>query len=468
MTQLLGGSGDPGAEALRRGRRRHQALRRAQLLPHARRAACAPRTASRPPISASSSASSSSRRSATATATASRTTSTSAPTSRRTSTASRTTTAAPIRTTTTTASSTSTTTARTTPRTCDGVEDEDGCPEGVDGDRDGDGILDSQGQVPRRSGRPRRLPGRRRLPRSGQRQGRHPDKKDQCPNDPEDKDGFEDEDGCPDPDNDKDGIPDVKDKCPNEPETFNGFEDEDGCPDKGNVIIQDNNILILQKVHLQDGQRRDPAGVERHPRRGRHDAHPPPRVHAARSAGHADERPTTTTTCSSPRTARTRWSKRSSQRGVAARSPASQGYGEYCPLDGGHNEAAWEKNRRVEFKVVKTQDGADRRRARLQASSRQGRDPGCRAVRAPGRRPRGSLLGGRFCAVPRGASRSRPAVDSPAGRDPRRASALAAALERRVQRSVSSSARTPRAAPTCRSSRTSAWSSRAISRRCSS
>ncbi len=54
---------------------------------------------------------------------------------------------------------------------------------------------------------------------------------DKCPDDPEDFDGFEDEDGCPDPDNDKDGILDVDDKCPNEPETKNGFEDEDGCPD---------------------------------------------------------------------------------------------------------------------------------------------------------------------------------------------------------------------------------------------
>jgi outer membrane protein OmpA-like peptidoglycan-associated protein len=30
--------------------------------------------------------------------------------------------------------------------------------------------------------------------------------RDKCPDEPEDKDGFEDEDGCPDPDNDKDGI----------------------------------------------------------------------------------------------------------------------------------------------------------------------------------------------------------------------------------------------------------------------
>jgi OOP family OmpA-OmpF porin len=59
-----------------------------------------------------------------------------------------------------------------------------------------------------------------------------PDKLDKCPNEPEDKDGFQDEDGCPDPDNDGDGIPDVSDKCPNQPETVNGYQDEDGCPDE--------------------------------------------------------------------------------------------------------------------------------------------------------------------------------------------------------------------------------------------
>ena len=61
-----------------------------------------------------------------------------------------------------------------------------------------------------------------------------PDVRDKCPDAPEDKDGFEDEDGCPDLDNDKDGILDTKDKCPNEPEDFDGFEDEDGCPDLDN------------------------------------------------------------------------------------------------------------------------------------------------------------------------------------------------------------------------------------------
>lgn len=58
-----------------------------------------------------------------------------------------------------------------------------------------------------------------------------PDDVDKCPDQPEDKDQFQDEDGCPDPDNDGDGILDVNDLCPNQAEDFNGYEDHDGCPD---------------------------------------------------------------------------------------------------------------------------------------------------------------------------------------------------------------------------------------------
>ena len=72
-------------------------------------------------------------------------------------------------------------------------------------DRDGDGILDSY---------------------------------DKCPDEPEDKDGFADDDGCPEPDNDHDGIADARDKCPNEPEDKNGYEDDDGCPDQAGLDKQ--------------------------------------------------------------------------------------------------------------------------------------------------------------------------------------------------------------------------------------
>ncbi|MCW5804649.1 MAG: OmpA family protein [Deltaproteobacteria bacterium] len=58
------------------------------------------------------------------------------------------------------------------------------------------------------------------------------DSLDKCPTEPEDKDGFQDDDGCPDPDNDGDGVPDAQDQCPTEAETKNGYQDEDGCPDE--------------------------------------------------------------------------------------------------------------------------------------------------------------------------------------------------------------------------------------------
>ena len=63
-----------------------------------------------------------------------------------------------------------------------------------------------------------------------------PDAKDACPNEAEDRDGFDDTDGCPDLDNDHDRILDSNDKCPNEPETYNGVEDDDGCPDRSVVV----------------------------------------------------------------------------------------------------------------------------------------------------------------------------------------------------------------------------------------
>ncbi|HSG28431.1 MAG TPA: hypothetical protein VLA34_08115, partial [Candidatus Krumholzibacterium sp.] len=100
----------------------------------------------------------------------------------------------------------------------DGIEDKvDACvdePEDFDGFQDDDGCpdLDNDGDGIK-------------------------DDVDACPDLAEDFDGFEDEDGCPDLDNDGDGISDVDDRCPSEPEDFDGFEDSDGCPD----VLQDSD-----------------------------------------------------------------------------------------------------------------------------------------------------------------------------------------------------------------------------------
>jgi hypothetical protein len=63
------------------------------------------------------------------------------------------------------------------------------------------------------------------------------DQVDLCPNNPEDRDSFEDEDGCPDHDNDRDRIADVDDFCPNEPEQWNAIDDCDGCPDRSDRSV---------------------------------------------------------------------------------------------------------------------------------------------------------------------------------------------------------------------------------------
>jgi OOP family OmpA-OmpF porin len=57
---------------------------------------------------------------------------------------------------------------------------------------------------------------------------------DRCPNQAEDKDGYQDEDGCPDLDNDVDGVGDEGDRCAMDAEDKDGFEDEDGCPELDN------------------------------------------------------------------------------------------------------------------------------------------------------------------------------------------------------------------------------------------
>lgn len=129
-------------------------------------------------------------------------------------------------------------------------------------DKDGDGVLDKDDQCPSLPGPAENKGCPVEAPKDRDNDGIL-DPNDRCVDQPEDKDGFEDEDGCPDPDNDNDGILDAadkcpneagpmqnlgcpvldkdgdginddKDKCPNEPEDKDGFQDEDGCPDLDN------------------------------------------------------------------------------------------------------------------------------------------------------------------------------------------------------------------------------------------
>ena len=76
------------------------------------------------------------------------------------------------------------------------------------------------------------------------------DAADGCPLEPEDPDGYQDADGCPDLDNDQDGVPDVKDQCPNE---IGSTEKEPlGCPVKpALVVVTDCEVKITQQIHFE-------------------------------------------------------------------------------------------------------------------------------------------------------------------------------------------------------------------------
>ncbi len=243
------------------------------------------------------------------------------------------------------------------PEDFDGDQDEDGCPEGSAGDRDGDGIPDSADKCP---DEPEDMDGFQDedgCPDPDNDGDGILDKNDLCPNDPEDKDGFEDKDGCPDPDNDKDRILDVNDSCPNEPETYNGKDDDDGCPDKGLVVVQENQILILEKIYFETNSAEiqarsfpllDAVGATLNGN---------PQIRMIEIQGHADERSADDYNIKLTRARAASVRAALIDRGVDPGRMRSAGYGERCPVDPKHNAEAWEKNRRVEFKILETDDG---------------------------------------------------------------------------------------------------------------
>jgi len=238
------------------------------------------------------------------------------------------------------------------PEDKDGVEDEDGCPDPDIFDRDGDGIPDNVDKCPDEPEDRDGFEDEDGCPDPDNDKDGILDVDDLCPNEPEDKDGFEDEDGCPDPDNDKDGILDRDDECPNEPETVNGYQDEDGCPDKGRVIVHKGKIEILDKIYFETAKAViKPVSFPilnaiAATLRGN------PDILLVEVQGHADERGTNAYNQDLTERRAQAVKRYLTNKGVESNRLKAKGYGEDKPVDPGHNEAAWSKNRRVEFVIL--------------------------------------------------------------------------------------------------------------------
>jgi outer membrane protein OmpA-like peptidoglycan-associated protein len=242
---------------------------------------------------------------------------------------------------------------RDIPEDKDGFQDEDGCPEGDQNDRDGDGILDNVDKCPDEPEDFDQFQDEDGCPDPDNDQDGILDVDDLCPNDPEDKDGFEDEDGCPDLDNDKDRILDKDDKCPNEPETYNGTDDEDGCPDRGRVVVTDTAIEILDMVYFEFNK-----AVIKPQSYPILDAvaatlQGNPSIQLIEVQGHTDERGNDAYNLDLSDKRAHAVEKYLADKGVDAKRLTAQGYGETQPVDRRSVEAAWAKNRRVAFLILK-------------------------------------------------------------------------------------------------------------------
>lgn len=176
-----------------------------------------------------------------------------------------------------------------------------------------------------------------------------PNGRDACPLEPEDFDGFQDDDGCPDPDNDGDGIPDAEDRCPMDAETFNGIDDEDGCPDK--VRVQDGQIATLEPIFFETNstkiqERSEPLLAEI------------AQVISARAdigvvsiEGHTDSRGSDAYNLELSRGRAESVRQFLIDAGVPANRLVARGFGESRPIVPGDTPAAHATNRRVEFRL---------------------------------------------------------------------------------------------------------------------
>ncbi len=196
------------------------------------------------------------------------------------------------------------------------------------------------------------------------------DDEDPCPLYAEDLDGFEDGDGCPDEDDDGDGIADVDDACPREAEVYNMYEDDDGCPDEVSITLDElpatepTGELVVEvdeeagRLDVSENIYFDTAAATLRPESFpvlnkiatvlivRDD------IVGIEIQGHTDERGDAAVNRQLSKERADVVRQYLINLGVESGRLTTIGHGPDRPLDPGHDEAAWGRNRRVEFHIV--------------------------------------------------------------------------------------------------------------------
>jgi outer membrane protein OmpA-like peptidoglycan-associated protein len=219
-------------------------------------------------------------------------------------------------------------------------------------DRDGDDIIDSLDDCPDVPEDPDGFQDGDGCPDLDNDGDRIVDRDDLCENDAEDKDEVEDDDGCPETDADRDRIADVVDGCPTKPESWNKHEDDDGCPDRGRVNVTGSEIEILDEIHFDFNsaviQRRSyellaiiAGTIELNPELTR-----------IAIGGHTDERGSDAYNDALSEARANSVRDHLIGLGLAADRLTAEGYGERMPKIRARGEKAWRANRRVEFVIV--------------------------------------------------------------------------------------------------------------------
>ena len=220
------------------------------------------------------------------------------------------------------------------------------------GDRDGDGVLDPDDQCVEVPQGPTPDPARRGCP-EGDRDGDGVlDTQDLCPTFPRGDEPNPERLGCPDDDNDGDGVADHNDRCPLEPMDPRPDPDRLGCRRPETVINLGEILFETNSTAIVDNEQNNHTLSQA---QGIFSAHE--EINLFSIEGHTDER-------DSDRHNRELSRGRAESvrdwlvaHGIATARMVPAGYGEECPVDPAHTEAAWARNRRVVF-VIARRNGA--------------------------------------------------------------------------------------------------------------